>query len=49
MTKYSLRAVSLFFAILFIYIDEYYSYVPPSATVEPLYPIGLRISIPGEI
>ncbi|KAH0949078.1 hypothetical protein HN011_005288 [Eciton burchellii] len=48
MTKYSLLPKLLFFAILFVCVDEYYAYVPPPATVEPLYPIGLRISVPDE-
>ncbi|RLU20957.1 hypothetical protein DMN91_007572 [Ooceraea biroi] len=48
MAKHSLLAKSLLFVILFVCIREHHAYVPPSATVEPLHPVGLRISIPDE-
>lgn len=36
-------------AIFFANIRENHAYTPPAATVEPLYPTGLRISIPGKV
>ncbi|EFN86539.1 beta-1,3-glucan-binding protein 2 [Harpegnathos saltator] len=36
------------FAILVVNICENHAYEPPATTVEPLYPTGLRLSIPDE-
>ncbi|XP_012226140.1 beta-1,3-glucan-binding protein [Linepithema humile] len=47
MAKYSLCS-AIFLAIFLSNIHEYEAYVPPPAMVEPLYPAGLRISIPDE-
>nr|XP_012226130.1 PREDICTED: beta-1,3-glucan-binding protein-like [Linepithema humile] len=47
MAKYSLSS-SIFLTIFFLNIHEYGAYVPPTATVEPLHPVGLRIFIPDE-
>ncbi|EFN62569.1 Beta-1,3-glucan-binding protein [Camponotus floridanus] len=49
MTKRSLFAKSLFLAIFFVNIHEYRAaYNNVKVTVEPLHPIGLRMSIPDE-
>lgn len=50
MTKRSLFAKSLFLAIFFVNIHEYRAvYNDVEVTVEPLHPVGLRMSIPGKI
>ncbi|GAB1860313.1 Beta-1,3-glucan-binding protein [Camponotus japonicus] len=49
MTKRSLFAKSLFLAIFFVNIHEYRAvYNDVEVTVEPLHPVGLRMSIPDE-
>jgi len=49
MAKCSLSS-SIFFAIFLVnFYNNCEAYVPPPALVEPLYPLGLRISIPGEM
>lgn len=45
----SIKSLHLTLAILLVNIYQYYCYTPPAATVEPLHPVGLRISIPGKI
>lgn len=39
----------LVFVILLANIHENDAYDPPAATVEPLYPTGLRLSVPGKM
>ncbi|XP_050455203.1 beta-1,3-glucan-binding protein-like [Cataglyphis hispanica] len=44
-----LFAKSFFLAIFLVNIHEYHAaYTPPMVTVEPLHPVGLRMSIPDE-
>lgn len=49
MVKHFLFA-KLFLSVIFFtnVCDNYAAYTPPAATVEPLHPVGLRISIPDE-
>lgn len=50
MMERSLFAKLFFLAIFLVNIHEYRAaYTPPMVTVEPLHPVGLRMSIPGKI
>lgn len=49
MTKHFLFAKLFLLTIFLANICENYAYRPPEATVQPLHPKGLRISIPGKI
>lgn len=50
MTEHFLLAKLFLLAIFLANICENYAaYRPPEATVQPLHPMGLRISIPGKI
>jgi len=43
--------IKLFLLVIFFtnICENYAAYTPPAATVQPLHPTGLRISIPGKI
>ncbi|XP_015186521.1 PREDICTED: beta-1,3-glucan-binding protein 1-like [Polistes dominula] len=41
-------SIFFYFITLLINVNISFAYTPPSATVEPLYPKGLRISVPHE-